>query len=133
MPTIKVDSEVWHQLQKHASELRRLLKLRGNKRTRPPGPLPQCEFWLPILDALKEMGGKGSRPEVLDRVEKRIGGILTPQDTQFVTVNELHWRRTASFARQTMKEDGLLKSGAPRGVWEITERGEAYLKGASSA
>jgi hypothetical protein len=27
-----------------------------------------------------------------------------------------------------MVEEGLLKRGSPHGIWEISERGEAYLR-----
>lgn len=38
------------------------------------------------------------------------------------------WRNAAQWARNSMVNEGLLKSGSPRGVWEITEKGREYLK-----
>ena len=38
------------------------------------------------------------------------------------------WHKEANFARFLMVQEGLLKKGSPRGLWEITEAGRTFLK-----
>ncbi|MCC7571175.1 winged helix-turn-helix domain-containing protein, partial [Candidatus Micrarchaeota archaeon] len=39
------------------------------------------------------------------------------------------WRNTAQWARNSMvNEEGFLKKDSPRGIWEISEKGRAFLK-----
>jgi hypothetical protein len=37
------------------------------------------------------------------------------------------WRNSAQWARNTMRQEGLLKDDSPHGTWEITEAGRARL------
>jgi len=40
----------------------------------------------------------------------------------------IRWRNTAQWARYRMIQAGLLAPDSPRGIWEITEAGRAYLR-----
>ena len=42
-------------------------------------------------------------------------------------------RNSAQWARNTMRQEGLLKDDSPHGTWEITEAGRARLTEGSSA
>jgi hypothetical protein len=90
---------------------------------------PQEDFWLPILIALEEMGGRGQVQQVLDRVERMVKDRLREVDWLLLTDGRsIRWRNTAQWARHQMLRDGLLALNSPRGMWEITEAGRAYLR-----
>jgi restriction system protein len=46
-----------------------------------------------------------------------VGGGLTPR-----------WRNTAQWARNSLREEGLIRDDSPRGIWEITDKGRQWLK-----
>ena len=41
--------------------------------------------------------------------------------------DNLRWRNAAQWARNSMVREGLLKADSPRGVWEISDKGQAVL------
>lgn len=90
--------------------------------------LPEGEYWLPILQILSESGGRAQGSKVIDTLEGRIAGRLKPRDRDVLKMGEVRWRNRARFARLRMKELGLVSSQSPRGIWEITEKGERFLE-----
>ena len=150
MPTIRVDEEVWGELQKTAeplvdnpnSVLRRLLGLpdrRGHSRAETtrngnaradmtraaPGTISSRTIYRqPILEVLAEMGGQGPASEVLRGVYDTVKHKLTPLDRERLLQSpDLRWRKSAQFQRLNMVKDGLLDSAAPRGIWRLTDAG----------
>ena len=111
---------------------------RRSKRTRRPtsrgkklprgAKTPQNAFVLPILHTLEGLGGSGTVAEVLDLVGKLMVGTLNEFDLSPLKNGQVRWRNTARWARQKMKDEGLLAGDSPRGIWEITARGRAYLR-----
>jgi restriction system protein len=101
------------------AERRNLGKLRKGMRT------PESVFYRPILQALNEMGGSGKTAEVLDRVGQIMKGVLKEVDYQPLasSPDNLRWRNTAQWARNSMVQEGLLKADSPRGVWELSDKG----------
>jgi len=90
---------------------------------------PGRAFRLPILAALEEMDGRGRPREVLDRVENMVKHRLTEVDWEVLSDGRtVRWRNTAQWERYEMVKQGLLASDSPRGIWEITEAGRAYLR-----
>ncbi len=86
-------------------------------------------FRIPILEALVELGGSASMSQVLELVEKKMKDRLNEYDYQILPSNNtIRWKNTAQWCRNTMVQEGLLKSDSPRGIWEITEKGVEYLK-----
>lgn len=106
------------------AERRNLGRLRKGTRT------PDKAFRVPILKVLAEMGGSGKVGDILDRLRKAMKPILKDVDYQPLASdpNNLRWRNTAQWARNSMVKDGLLKPDSPRGVWEITEAGKQQLR-----
>ena len=103
--------------------------LRQNQAPAPPGSLlPVGAYWLPILAILDEAGGSAAANDVIDALEARMGDELKDRDRETLRNGEVRWRNRARFARLRMKERGLLSKTSPRGVWEVTERGAAYLR-----
>ncbi len=90
---------------------------------------PESEFILPILQSLVELGGKAEMKAVLDKVYEKMKSILNTYDLQPLKSNPTskRWQNTAQWARNTMVDEGLLKSNSPRGIWEITEKGRKSL------
>ena len=147
MPVIRVSDAVYRELQRRAQPfvdtpdtvLARLLGVGGGQtrdvglrpgRARKPSgdTTPRSEYRLPILRALERLGGQGPAREVLRLVEDRMRTSLTPADREMLPSGQRErWRENAEFERLEMVKDGLLASGSPRGIWEITEAGREYL------
>lgn len=91
---------------------------------------PERAFYIPILKTLIKFGGQGTVNEVLDMVEKEMREQLKDIDYEHLPSSPemIRWRNTAQWARASMVKEGLLKDNSPRGVWEISEFGEKYLK-----
>lgn len=87
----------------------------------------QQEFRLPILKSLIELGGKGTTKEVLKKVELEMKNTLKQIDYDKVSNGSARWENTAQWERFSMKEDGLLSSKSPRGIWEITDKGRQFF------
>ena len=87
-------------------------------------------YYVPILRALDEMGGTGTIGDVLVRVHDLMKGVLKPVDHEPLRSypKTIRWRNAAQWARNVMVNEGLLKSDSPRGVWEITDKGRAFLE-----
>lgn len=92
------------------------------------GHMDFCPF---ILQALVEMGGKGKTKDVLDLVGEKMKHVLQPKDYEMhkSDKHQIRWRNTGQWARNHMvNEDGRMKKGSPRGFWEISDKGRAWLK-----
>jgi len=127
MPTIRIDHEVFKELQKRAEPLvdtpnaviRRLLALAENAiasgehgRTQPSvrqiRRLPMREYELPLLESLEERGGSAPAKEV-------------------ITAGAVRWENRVQWLRLRLVERGLLKKDSPWGIWELSKAGREYL------
>jgi len=99
---------------------RNLGRLRRGLRT------PEDAYVRPILCVLARRGGFGQVGELLEEVREEMKGLL--RDVDFEPLASDRWRNAAEWARNSMVNEGLLKSGSPRGVWEISDTGREYLK-----
>lgn len=106
------------------AERRNLGRLRRGRRT------PEAAYYLPILKALVELGGSAKMQEVLDKVHKSMKPILKDVDHEPLASDPdmPRWRNSAQWARNTMRQEGLLKDDSPHGTWEITDAGKDRLK-----
>lgn len=93
---------------------------------------PEDVFRIPILKSLVELNGKASITDVLNKVYYKMKDKLNEYDLQPMPSNPdiKRWENTAQWCRYTLVKEGLLASGSPRGIWEITEKGIEYLKAA---
>jgi hypothetical protein len=91
---------------------------------------PEQAYYIPILQALTELGGSARVREVLRRVGQLMRPILKERDYEPLPSNprELRWINTAKWARASMVNEGLLSNASPYGVWEITDKGRQYLE-----
>ena len=85
-----------------------------------------------ILAALVHLGGGGKTQEVLVRVGVMVGSQLTAADL-VIQNGYPRWTYTAQSARLHMVKEGLLESGSPHGLWQISESGRRWLQGKQAA
>ena len=105
------------------AQRRDLGRLRKGLRT------PEAAYYRPILEVLAEMGGSGETGEVLDRVGRKMKGLLKDVDFDPLASgpDNPRWRNAAQWARNAMVREGLLKADSPRGVWQISDKGREML------
>ena len=77
-----------------------------------------------------ELGGRAALDDVLGRVEDKMKDTLNEYDHQPLGPkrNEKRWRNTAQWCRNTLVREGLMESGSPQGIWEISDRGREALR-----
>lgn len=105
---------------------------RRTKATRPPRAktgsiLNESAYELPILEIIGEHGGRAAAREVLDELETRLNGQLTPVDKQKLASGDVRWRNRAQFVRLRLVENGDMVKDSPRGVWEISDQGQRRI------
>jgi len=153
MPTIRIEDDVMEGLKTLAepfvdtpsSVIRRLLEEKGTlKRTQsaPRDPTrapvtgrseltPQAtyeEFLLLVLE--EKFDGRADKRavthEVLARMSKR--GFIRSADLEFVSTGETKAENTIAWARNALKDRGLISRQSARGVWELTPAGRSAAK-----
>lgn len=89
----------------------------------------EAAFYLPILQALDELGGSAKMQSVLNKVHKAMKHILRDVDYEPLSSNPdmPRWRNTARWARNAMRQEGLIKDDSPHGTWEISDAGRERL------
>lgn len=89
--------------------------------------LPEREYELPILRALKETGGSAPSSVVTTAVGEELADRLTEVDKERLRSGGVRWKNRVQFTRLRMIEEGLLEKNSPRGTWEISEKGRQQL------
>ena len=143
---IKVDEEVFAQLQKQATPfvdepndvLRKILGLPDNgdgglkektsirKRIASQSLLPLKEYRHPIFKSLDSHGGTAERKKVLRDVFGELEPRLHPDDLEKLNGRPPRWQVRAEVVRSHLAKDGLVES-AGRGMWRITSEGRRQL------
>lgn len=90
----------------------------------------QEDYFIPILESINEIGGRGKASEVLDKVYEKMKDKLNKYDLEPLPKHPktIRWKKTAQWARNEMVKKGLLSSKSPRGIWEITQKGIDFLE-----
>jgi hypothetical protein len=92
------------------------------RRTKSDPPITnQDDFRVEIIDALKILGGSGSINEVMEIIEERMKDKLLPGDFEKRSRGNLVWKNNVQWARNSLREEGIILSGTPRGIWELSE------------
>lgn len=89
------------------------------------------DFFRPLLEVLVEMGGSGKTVEVLDRLGEKMKPVLLPKDYEphRSDAKQIRWRNSSQWARNALVHDfGRMRADSPRGVWEISDKGRAWLR-----
>jgi len=81
------------------------------------------QYFGPLLDALRALGGSGTPDEVVERIAQ---DLKIPDDVQneLLPSGEPRFRNQVAWARLYLVREGLIDS-SKRGVWSLTERGRA--------
>ncbi|MGC9057292.1 MAG: winged helix-turn-helix domain-containing protein [Candidatus Saccharicenans sp.] len=125
---VKALQKEWKSLFK--GKIRRQVKRNTVKKLKRGLRTPEGAFRQPILESLIELGGSAKMAEVLNLVEKKLKGKLTKFDYEPLPSDRktIRWTNTARGCRNTLVKEGLLKSGSPYGIWEISEKGIKFLR-----
>ena len=152
MPTIRIDDVVFEGLKELAeplvdtpsSVIRRLLEEKGvlQRPAPPPKPTarekasgeeqtPQSVYEQHLLQVLLEkFNGRASKKDVtlavIERMMKR--RLISAADLEFVSTGETKAENKLSWGRNLLKNRGLIRGDAPRGIWELTAEGRAAAK-----
>ena len=96
---------------------------------------PQHAYYLPILQSLIELGGTARASDVVSRVEPKVRHILTAYDHETLDSNprELRWQNAVHWARNDLREQGLIVSGTPQGIWEISPAGRQHVAASNTS
>ncbi len=90
---------------------------------------PQSAYRIPILRTLVTLGGEADMDVVLERVQALMGDQLNAHDLDTLADGKtIRWRNAAQWARNTLREEGLIRDDTPRGVWGISDAGRKWLK-----
>ena len=90
--------------------------------------LPQSRYELPILTALKQLGGSAATHEVLRKVRQLMVDELREIDISRRSDGQVYMENRAQAMRLVLVRKGLMKRDAPFGIWEITDAGCEYLR-----
>ncbi len=83
---------------------------------------PQSILREHIIQALKTLGGRARVSDVIEQMAKQLDGKLLPGDNIWRdATNEPAWQNNAKWERFQMTQDGALRRGSPRGIWELGE------------
>lgn len=77
----------------------------------------------PLLDALRELGGSGTPEEATDKVAE-LCNVPESNQNELMESGQPRFRNQVGWARFYLKREGLLDSST-RGVWRLTEKGQA--------
>ena len=69
-------------------------------------PIPTKGFYDPILQVLREMGGSGSPPEVVERVGQILKDDLKESDWEALKAKPVRWHNRCQRARIGLIEEG---------------------------
>lgn len=144
MPVVRISEELFKEVQKYAEPLvdnfeSALWKALGKKkdfmtvtkkraRTHASGELtPPRHFWKPILESMVERGGASSRSQYQIDVKRKMEWKLKPGDFERNLDGTLKWSKQVDYQRLAMVKAGLVRKGANKGSWEITELGRQWL------
>lgn len=81
------------------------------------------QWFGPLLDALRALGGSGTPDEVVDKIASTLK-IPDKQLNEMLPSGELRFRNQVAWARFYLVREGLLDSSR-RGVWSLTEKGRS--------
>lgn len=84
------------------------------------------ERWLVLLFAVEDIGGAGTKADVLNWIDNQKIHIVTDDETHIVSSRESAWRNYLAWERDKLVKRGALDNKA-RNDWRITEAGRAYL------
>ena len=64
----------------------------------------------------------------LAAVKRRMDGQFKGRDLEHTSTGAVVWENKMQWERLKMVKEGLLKSDSPRGIWELTPRGQTEAR-----
>ena len=118
-----------HQLEAFRKFATKPVKSAHKRRTRGLRT-PQNAYYRPILEALIELGGQARAGDVIERVHPKVQHLLNDYDREPLDSNprEVRWQNAIHWARNDLREQGLIVSGSPQGIWEISAAGRRFIE-----
>lgn len=83
--------------------------------------LPEREYIEPLLQVLRKKGGRAPAQEVIEEVGGLLADRLTALDKERLASGGVRWQNRIQFVRLRLLDQGLLRKGSSRGIWELTE------------
>jgi len=111
------------------AEVRDLLPsepIKSAEKSEVAGALPQSRYWKPLAQALLALGGKARTADAITEVGSLMAAELGPVDRELLSTGQVRWIANTRFARQRLKEHGLISRNSPSGVWELTDAGARW-------
>lgn len=93
-----------------------------------PGALPESEYWKPLAKVLHFVGGPARAGDVIAAVGTAMVAKLQPIDRDLLPTGEVRWINRIRFARQRLKEHGLISRNTAYGCWELTDAGKRWAQ-----
>lgn len=84
------------------------------------GKLSGTNYRRPIIDALRQLGGKGSISEITEIVHNNIKHKMSAIDYGVLQSGILRWTNTMYQERMKMVCEGILLPNSRKGIWELT-------------
>ena len=81
------------------------------------------QFFSPVIEALKKLGGSGRPSEVRDVIARQLD-ISEPERTELLDGGAPRFDNQVAWARFYLVKAGLIDSSR-RGVWSLSDRGRA--------
>ena len=89
------------------------------------------QWFGPLLDALRALGGSGTPDEVVDKIAVNLG-IPDEQLNEVLPSGDPRFRNQVAWARFYLVREGLLDSSR-RGIWSLTEKGRSISESPEEA
>jgi hypothetical protein len=91
--------------------------------------LGEDQFKRPILEILERHGGRAPKSVVLAEIEQLMGHQFRPVDWEPLPSDprRLRWSNKVEWARNSLREQGLIEEVRQPGIWEISEAGRSWL------
>ena len=94
----------------------------------PAGTTPQRGYYKPLGRALVALGGRASAKEAIRRTEELMRDQLTTRDREPTETGRIRWDTNVRFARQELRERGLILPSVGDGFWELTDAGRRWAE-----
>jgi hypothetical protein len=88
------------------------------------------EFFIPLLQALVNLGGSAKTNDTIDEMGRMMAGKLKPKDFEVLKsgTDTIRWRNKVMWARNSLVNQlGLMKSDTAFGLWAISDKGRRHL------
>lgn len=125
LPTsLDSDESIANETRRRSHQRRRHLgSLEDGERT------PKDAFRIPLLKELVRVGGRAQSREINKAIYMGMSQLFKPADFEPTKVNKMQvrWQNALHWCRQTLVDEGLMRSDSPRGIWEISDSGRAWL------